>query len=345
MTLREYSAMDTSTAFIAHHGILGMHWGIRRTPAQLGHPTPTPRKLDKGKTGDYKNDGETVKETYGKGKTRMIQSRNGEHPKNPSTGSSKTAKKPKQNKQSSPEEEARKAYLAKKTSKIDRDIHSYDSVRGKGIRTDKGLELLSKDDVEAQVKKLEAKKAKIEAKYGGKWDRKHDRIENSNLAKVANKVKEPKQVDETPEETKSNRAKYVKIGVAVGAGVLTAYGAYKLHQMGTDEIARRGGDLVGKITGAKDRMINKAKDASVEFQQSMKVAKQKAKLKDVLPERESTVKKAFDKYKDHPEMAGSISQWMTRDDKADMFMGSRGNTLSDLEEYLSRAWPRIVKAS
>lgn len=78
MTLREYSAMDTSTAFIAHHGILGMHWGIRRSPAQLGHRTPKPRKLENGKTGDYKNDGETVKETYGKGKTRMIQSRNGE---------------------------------------------------------------------------------------------------------------------------------------------------------------------------------------------------------------------------------------------------------------------------
>lgn len=67
--------------YIAHHGILGMHWGVRRTPAQLGHPTPEPRKLESGKTGDYKNDGETVKQTYGKGKTRMIQSRNGETPK------------------------------------------------------------------------------------------------------------------------------------------------------------------------------------------------------------------------------------------------------------------------
>lgn len=62
--------------YIAHHGILGMHWGIRRTPEELGHPTPTPRKLKTGKTGDYKNDGETVKQTYGKGKTRLIQSRN-----------------------------------------------------------------------------------------------------------------------------------------------------------------------------------------------------------------------------------------------------------------------------
>lgn len=96
MTLREYSAMDTSAPFVAHHGILGMHWGIRRTPAQLGYPTPKPRKLEKGKTGDYKNDGETVKQTYGKGKTRMIQSRN-EGGSSKSTDNSKlasVAKKP-----------------------------------------------------------------------------------------------------------------------------------------------------------------------------------------------------------------------------------------------------------
>ena len=331
--------------YIAHHGILGMKWGIRRSPAQLGHPTPKPRKLENGKIGDYKNDGETVKETYGKGKTRMIQSRNGEHPKNPSTGSSKAAKNPKQNKQSNPEEEARKAYLAKKTAKIDRDIHSYDSVRGKGIRTDKGLELLSKDDVEAQVKKLEAKKAQVEAKYGGKWDRKHGRIENSNLAKVADKAKESKQVDETPEGTKSNRAKYVKIGVAVGAGALAAYGAYKVHQIGTDEVARRGGDLVGQILGAKDRMVDKANSASSEFQQSMKIAKQKAKLRDVLPERENVAQKVLDKYKSHPEISASVSDWVTRDNTVSLRFGSKGNTLRDLEEYLGRAWPQIIKAS
>ena len=30
-----------------HHGIKGMKWGIRRTPAQLGHPTG---KIDLNKT-------------------------------------------------------------------------------------------------------------------------------------------------------------------------------------------------------------------------------------------------------------------------------------------------------
>lgn len=76
MTLREQMYYGSPPDYIAHHGILGMHWGIRRTPEQLGHPTPTPRKLKSGKTGDYKNDGETVKQTYGKGTTRLLQSRN-----------------------------------------------------------------------------------------------------------------------------------------------------------------------------------------------------------------------------------------------------------------------------
>lgn len=30
-------AMDAGSAFLEHYGILGMHWGVRRTPAQLGY--------------------------------------------------------------------------------------------------------------------------------------------------------------------------------------------------------------------------------------------------------------------------------------------------------------------
>lgn len=262
MTLRQQMEYGPPPDYIAHHGILGMHWGIRRTPSQLGHPTPEPRKLASGKTGDYKNDGETVKQTYGKGKTRIVQSRNGETPKNPSTGSSK-------------------------------------------------------------------------------------------LEKVANKptsVQKTKQEVAKTEDTESNsssgmkKSTYVKIGVGVAAGALAAYGAYKVHQLGTNEIARRGGDLVGKILGAKDRAIDSAKSAANEFQSAKTVSQQKAKLKNVLPTRENTMKQVMEKYKDHPEISASVADWVTRDNKASVRFGSVGNSVRDLEEYLSRAWPQIVRS-
>ena len=242
MTLRQQMEYGPPPDYIAHHGILGMHWGIRRTPSQLGHPTPEPRKLASGKTGDYKNDGET--------------------PKNPSTGSSK-------------------------------------------------------------------------------------------LAKVANKptsVQKTKQEVAKTEDTESNsssgmkKSTYVKIGVGVAAGALAAYGAYKVHQLGTNEIARRGGDLVGKILGAKDRAIDSAKSAANEFQSAKTVSQQKAKLKNVLPTRENTMKQVMEKYKDHPEISASVADWVTRDNKASVRFGSVGNSVRDLEEYLSRAWPQIVRS-
>lgn len=264
MTLREQMVYGPPPDTIAHHGILGMHWGIRRTPAQLGHHTPKPRKLESGKTGDYKNDGETVKQTYGKGKTKLVQSRNGEHPKNPSTESSK---------------------LAKVASKS------------------KSSKEKSSDDDKEQKKPVETEKT----------------------------------------SEKSNRSKYIKIGVAAAAGAVAAYGAYKVHQIGTDELSRRGGELVGKILGAKDRAVDKAASAKQEFQAAKAISQQKARLKDVLPDRENTMKQAIEKYKSHPEMQASIADWVTRDNKASIRFGSKGNTLRDLEEYLGRAWPSIVK--
>jgi hypothetical protein len=297
MTLREYSAMDTSTAFIAHHGILGMHWGIRRSPAQLGHRTPKPRKLENGKTGDYKNDGETVKETYGKGKTRMIQSRNGETD----------------------------AY--KEKSKLVQIAEYHD----KKVAAKKRAE--EKENRKREAKK-EAKKAeKIRRKSLGKkgrliedYQNKKGMSEEEAIAKASSKVK---------------RDRAIKIGMAASAAALTAYGAYKVHQLGTDEIARRGGELVGKILGFKEHMANKAMNAQAEFN----VAKQKAKLRDVLPQRENVAQKVLDKYKSHPEITASVSDWVTRDNTASLRFGSKGNSLRDLEEYLARAWPQIVKAS
>ena len=141
--------------------------------------------------------------------------------------------------------------------------------------------------------------------------------------------------------SKVKRDRAIKIGMAASAAALTAYGAYKVRQLGTDEIARRGGELVGKILGFKEHMASKAMNAQAEFN----VAKQKAKLRSVLPERENTVKQALEKYKSHPEITASVSDWMTRDNTASLRFGSKGNSLRDLEEYLARAWPQIVKAS
>ena len=104
---------------IAHHGILGQKWGVRRFQNKDGSLTQA-------------------------GKNRI--------------GYSK---------------EDRAAYIAKKTAKIDKDIHSFDSLRGKGFKDKKGRELLSKEDVEKSVKGLEATKAKIAAKADWNYTKKY----------------------------------------------------------------------------------------------------------------------------------------------------------------------------
>lgn len=279
--------------YIAHHGILGQKWGIRRSPAQLGHRTPKPRKLENGKTGDYKNDGETVKETYGKGKTRMVQSRNGDS----------------------------STYKGK--SKLVQ-IAEYHDKKVAAKRRAEEKENKKKEAIKAE--RARRKSLGKEGRLIEDYQNKKGMSEEEAIAKASSKVK---------------RDRAVKIGMAAGTAALAAYGAYKVHQLGTDEIARRGGDLVGKILGFKEHMASKAMDARAEFN----VAKQKAKLRDVLPQRENVAQKVLDKYKSHPEITASVSDWVTRDNTASLRFGSKGNSLRDLEEYLERAWPQIVKVS
>lgn len=60
-------------AYLAHFGILGMKWGVRRTPAQLGH-TPgmssTTKKVidnyNKMSDNEFKSKYQTSKKTYAK---------------------------------------------------------------------------------------------------------------------------------------------------------------------------------------------------------------------------------------------------------------------------------------
>lgn len=40
---------DPNTGELCHHGIKGMRWGIRRTPAQLGHKTKSGKSSSSGK--------------------------------------------------------------------------------------------------------------------------------------------------------------------------------------------------------------------------------------------------------------------------------------------------------
>lgn len=45
-----------------HHGVKGMKWGVRRTPAQLGHTT-SKRKKSSGGSGVFKKAGQSVSKT------------------------------------------------------------------------------------------------------------------------------------------------------------------------------------------------------------------------------------------------------------------------------------------
>lgn len=298
MTLRQQMEYGPPPDYIAHHGILGMKWGIRRSPAQLGHRTPTPRKLESGKTGDYKNDGETVKQTYGKGKTRLVQSRNGE-------SGSDSGK-----------------------SKLVQIAEYHDKKRAAKAR--------------AEAKEQKRKEAEKEANRAEK-ERRKALGKEGRLKEDYQKKGMSEQEAADAASSKVKRDRYVKIGIAAAATAVAAYGAYKIHKEETDEISRKGGDLVGKILGTKDRAIDSAKSAVNEFQSAKAVSQQKAKLKNVLPTRENTMKQVMEKYKDHPEISASVADWVTRDNKASIRFGSVGNSVRDLEEYLSRAWPSIVQ--
>lgn len=40
---------------LVHHGVVGMKWGVRRTPAQLGHKPKVTKSKKNGSHPDYKN--------------------------------------------------------------------------------------------------------------------------------------------------------------------------------------------------------------------------------------------------------------------------------------------------
>lgn len=306
MTLRDQMRLDPYPDYIAHHGILGMKWGIRHTPAQLGHHTPKPRKLESGKTGDYKNDGETVKQTYGKGKTRLVQSRNGE--------TSQNAGK----------------------SKLVQIMEYHDQKKAAKARA----------EAREQKKREAEKAAKTAEKQRRKALGKEGRLKEDYQKKG---MSEQEAADAASSKVKRDR--YIKIGVAAAATAVTAYGAYKIKTEGLDNISKKGGDLVGKILGTGDRVVNEAKTAKQDFALEQKASRQRAKLVKVAEERGKTASEVLNRLTvgtnlsddTKHSISNSIGAWMTRNDDASLRFGSRGNTVSDLEEYLSRVYPSIVK--
>lgn len=53
-----------------HHGVKGMKWGVRRTPAQLGHPTSSGKKTSV--FGFKKKKKETVKKSTSESKKKSV---------------------------------------------------------------------------------------------------------------------------------------------------------------------------------------------------------------------------------------------------------------------------------
>lgn len=50
MMMTDVYKSESPTEYLQHYGVPGMKWGVRRTPAQLGHKTPAKRALPNGKT-------------------------------------------------------------------------------------------------------------------------------------------------------------------------------------------------------------------------------------------------------------------------------------------------------
>lgn len=126
-----------------------------------------------------------------------------------------------------------------KANAIQKDIDSFKPIRG-GLKTKKGKQLLTEDDVSGMVKGLETQRNAARAKGDARRERDRQKLERREQIKNSDTLK-----------------KFAK-GAAITAGVaLAAYGGYKVAKMHPDAINKAKSAVSKIFSDARNARTNK----------------------------------------------------------------------------------------